>query len=76
MSRMKTGVRLLGIEDARPIESIDYEVMSLAQEPTTAKKPNDGTPTGSAGAPKMAADASLRNLLPLAWPLFVVIAVL
>src|SRR5215211_5079025 len=64
VSRMKT--------DARPIESIDYEMMSLAQEPTTAKKPNDGPPTGPAGASKIAADASLRNLLPLAWPLFVV----
>jgi two-component system sensor histidine kinase DesK len=45
----------------------------VAQEPTTAaKKTNDGRPMGSAGSSRMAADASLRNLVPLAWPLFAV----
>jgi two-component system, NarL family, sensor histidine kinase DesK len=48
-------------------------MVSMAQEPTTAaKKTNDGRTTGSAGSSRMAADASLRNLLPLAWPLFAV----
>jgi two-component system sensor histidine kinase DesK len=43
----------------------------MSQEPTTAaKKTNGGQPTGSADPPEMAPDASLRDLLPLAWPLF------
>jgi two-component system, NarL family, sensor histidine kinase DesK len=53
--------------------SVDFEVMGMAQEPPeTAEKTNKGRPVDPAGASKMASDASLRNLLPLAWPLFVV----
>ncbi len=45
----------------------------MARELTTAaRKTNGGRPTNSASTPKMAADASLRNLLPLAWLLFAV----
>jgi len=45
----------------------------MVQEPTTsATKASDRRSTSAAGASKMAADASLRNLLPLAWPLFAV----
>jgi two-component system, NarL family, sensor histidine kinase DesK len=47
--------------------------MGMAQDSTkAAKKSNAGRPAGPAEASKMATDASLRNLLPLAWPLFVV----
>jgi two-component system, NarL family, sensor histidine kinase DesK len=62
-----------GSNVARPTQSIDYEVVSMAQEPTTAAtKASDRGPAGPAGASKTTADASLRNLLPLAWPLFAV----
>ena len=45
----------------------------MAQEPTTAAtKASDRRPRGPADASKTTADASLRNLLPFAWPLFAV----
>jgi two-component system, NarL family, sensor histidine kinase DesK len=44
--------------------------MGMAQHPTA--KTSEGRPKGLAGASKITTDASLRNLLPLAWPLFVV----
>jgi two-component system, NarL family, sensor histidine kinase DesK len=45
--------------------------MSMSEEPATAaRKTINGRPTGSANASKKSPDTSLRNLLPLAWPLF------
>jgi two-component system, NarL family, sensor histidine kinase DesK len=45
----------------------------MAHEPTkAANKTNEGWPTGPTSAPMIATDVSRRRLLPLAWPLFVV----
>ncbi len=60
-----------GSEVSEPAGSIDHEVMSVSQEPTAAaQERNEGQPTGSANTSKMGSDTSLRNMLPLAWPLF------
>src|ERR671910_741503 len=60
-----------GSEVTAPAGSIDHEVMSVSQNPTAAaQETNEGPPTGSANTSKMGSDTSLRNLLPLAWPLF------
>src|SRR5918993_1612593 len=59
-----------GSEVTAPAGSIDHEVMSVSQNPTAAQERNEEPPTGSANTSKMGSDTSLRNLLPLAWPLF------
>lgn len=60
-----------GNEVTAPAGSINHEVMSVSQEPTAAaQETNEGRPIGSANTSKMGSDTSLRNLLPLAWPLF------
>src|SRR5918992_2137800 len=60
-----------GSEVTAPAGSIDHEVMSVSQEPTAAVQArNEGSPTESANMSKVGSDTSLRNLLPLAWPLF------
>src|SRR5918995_4688521 len=60
-----------GSEVTAPAGSIDHEVMSVSQEPTAAVQVrNEGSPTESANTSKVGSDTSLRNLLPLAWPLF------
>lgn len=60
-----------GSEVTAPAGSINHEVMSVSHEPTAAaQETNEGRPIGSANTSKMGSDTSLRNLLPLAWPLF------
>jgi two-component system sensor histidine kinase DesK len=60
-----------GSEVTAPAGSIDHEVMSVSQNPTAAaQETNEGPPTESANTSKVGSDTSLRNLLPLAWPLF------
>src|ERR687890_909662 len=60
-----------GSEVTAPAGSIDHEVMSVSQEPTAAVQArNEESPTESANTSKVGSDTSLRNLLPLAWPLF------